>query len=85
MESLQLGFGRVLTLKWDFTEVLSNDPSLLKKHTQTISVTTDEFTYPEVRVFYRPHPKAEMLPPKLPLIVFLHGVCRWGGVRGIWS
>lgn len=68
-------FGRLLTLNLDSTEALSNDPSLIRKHTQSISITTDHgFTYPNLRIFYRPHPKAELLPPKLPLIVFLHGL-----------
>lgn len=56
------------------TEALATDPALLRRHSHTISVTTDLYTYPEVRVFYRSHPKADVLPPKLPLIVFIHGL-----------
>ncbi|PWW79170.1 alpha/beta-hydrolase [Tuber magnatum] len=51
-----------------------SDSSLLRKHSENISVTTKHYTYPAVRVFYRPHPKASVLPPKLPLLVFLHGL-----------
>lgn len=49
------------------------DGSLLKKHSQIISVVTERYSYPGVRVFYRAHPKAALLPPGLPLVVFIHG------------
>lgn len=54
--------------------LIGTDSSLLRKHSENISVTTKHYTYPAVRVFYRPHPKASVLPPKLPLLVFLHGM-----------
>ena len=52
---------------------------MLKKHSEYRSFTTPihGFTYPEIRVFYRPHPQANELPtePKpLPLLVFIHGL-----------
>ncbi|TGZ77944.1 alpha/beta-hydrolase [Ascodesmis nigricans] len=56
------------------SDALATEPTLLRRHSRTISVTTDHFTYPAVRVFYRSHPKADVLPPKLPLIVFVHGL-----------
>src|SRR5690554_2955152 len=55
-------------------DATTSDPSLIKKHSQTISVQTDSFNYPGIRVFYRYHPKASKLPPKLPLVVFIHGL-----------
>ena len=54
-------------------DATSSDPSLLRKHSETIEVQTERFTYPGIRVFYRQHPKAAKLPPKLPLVVFVHG------------
>jgi hypothetical protein len=50
------------------------DASLLRKHSEFISVTTERFTYPAVRVFYRTHPKAALLPQGIPLVVFIHGM-----------
>lgn len=49
------------------------DTSLLRKHSQTISISVGEHFFPRIRVFYRSHPKASLLPP-LPLVVFLHGL-----------
>lgn len=54
-------------------ENVYTDPGLLRKHSEVISVTTDKYKYPGVRIFYREHPKASVLPPKLPLLVFIHG------------
>ncbi|KAA8911821.1 Alpha/Beta hydrolase protein [Sphaerosporella brunnea] len=50
------------------------DASLLKKHSEFIAVTTDNFTYPSIRVFFRAHPKAALLPKNIPLVVFVHGL-----------
>ncbi|KAI5844888.1 Alpha/Beta hydrolase protein [Tricharina praecox] len=50
------------------------DASLLKKHSRIVSVVTERYSYPGVRVFYRAHPKAASLPPQLPLVVFIHGL-----------
>ncbi|KAK8022062.1 mRNA-capping enzyme [Apiospora rasikravindrae] len=53
------------------------DPKLLREHSEMKSFQTSRFTYPEIRVFYRAHPKAEELPADpapLPLLVFLHGL-----------
>lgn len=50
------------------------DPGLLRKFSEVIPVTTDSYNYPGVRIFYREHPKASVLPPKLPLLVFIHGM-----------
>ncbi|KAE8450939.1 hypothetical protein EG329_005379 [Mollisiaceae sp. DMI_Dod_QoI] len=54
-----------------------SDPGLLKKHSEFKSYTTSLFTYPRIRVFYRPHPQIAKLPSDpapLPLLVFLHGL-----------
>ncbi|KAK8123921.1 hypothetical protein PG999_003839 [Apiospora kogelbergensis] len=56
---------------------MEEDPTLLRDHSEVRSFTTSRFTYPEVRVFYREHPKAAELPSDpapLPLLVFLHGL-----------
>jgi pimeloyl-ACP methyl ester carboxylesterase/protein-tyrosine phosphatase len=53
------------------------DPGLLKKHSEYKSYTTSRFTYPRIRVFYRPHPQIAKLPrdpAPLPLLVFIHGL-----------
>lgn len=55
-------------------ENIYTDPGLIRKHSEVISVTTDKYKYPGVRIFYREHPKASVLPPKLPLLVFIHGM-----------
>lgn len=59
----------------DSKDNIYTDPGLLRKHSELISVTTDKYNYPGVRIFYREHPKASVLPPKLPLLVFIHGRC----------
>lgn len=61
--------------------VVPFDTSLIGNHSQLISVTTNAYIYPRVRVFYRAHPKASLLPPKLPLVVFIHGSYRSGPDR----
>jgi pimeloyl-ACP methyl ester carboxylesterase len=53
----------------------ATDPGLLKKHSELKSFTTSQFTYSNVRVFFRRHPQADKLPtPPLPLLVFIHGL-----------
>lgn len=54
-----------------------DDPKLLRDHSEVKSFTTTRFTYPEIRVFHREHPRAEslpVLPAPLPLLVFIHGL-----------
>lgn len=58
----------------DSKETIYTDPGLLRKHSEVIAVTTDKYKYPGIRIFYREHPKASVLPPKLPLLVFIHGM-----------
>ncbi|KAK7991076.1 hypothetical protein PG990_015356 [Apiospora arundinis] len=58
-------------------ETMDEDPKLLRDHSELRSFTTSRFTYPEIRVFYREHPKAAELPSDpapLPLLVFMHGL-----------
>ncbi|KAL1874380.1 hypothetical protein VTK73DRAFT_406 [Phialemonium thermophilum] len=53
------------------------DPPLLHKHSEIKSYTTSRYTYPGIRVFFRPHPKADQLPVSpapVPLLVFIHGL-----------
>ncbi|KAF8455829.1 Alpha/Beta hydrolase protein [Terfezia claveryi] len=56
------------------SENAASNTSLVRKHTFTIPVTTDTFSYSSVRVFHRQHPKAPKLGRSLPLLVFLHGL-----------
>ncbi|KAK8057841.1 hypothetical protein PG996_011778 [Apiospora saccharicola] len=54
-----------------------DDPKLLREHSEVKSFTTSRFTYPEIRVFHRKHPRANALPKDpapLPLLVFIHGL-----------
>lgn len=60
-------------------DALSTDPGLLKKHSvyEWYHVPATGFTYPSLRVFYRPHPQREKLPAEpsaIPLLVFIHGL-----------
>ncbi|KAI5813686.1 Alpha/Beta hydrolase protein [Pyronema omphalodes] len=48
--------------------------SLIAKHTALINVSTPHHNYEGIRIFHRVHPKAALLPPRLPLVVFLHGL-----------
>ncbi|KAL1956734.1 hypothetical protein VTO42DRAFT_6884 [Malbranchea cinnamomea] len=53
------------------------DPGLLKKHSSTLSYTTELATYLSIRTFFCPHPHIDKLPPELgplPLLVFVHGL-----------
>lgn len=51
----------------------------MKKHSTTrlYTVPSTNFTYPDIRTFYRPHPQESKLPRKpcpIPLLVFIHGL-----------
>lgn len=55
----------------------TTDPDLLKDNSEIKSFTTSRFTYPGVRVFYKPHTRLAELPRNpapLPLLVFVHGL-----------
>ncbi|KAL7946760.1 hypothetical protein V8C42DRAFT_318725 [Trichoderma barbatum] len=55
----------------------ATDPALLRNHSQFKSYKTSRFEYPEIRVFYRQHVKADQLPKKpapLPLLVCIPGL-----------
>src|ERR1700753_1572878 len=56
-------------------DTATSDPSLLKKHSilESVHVKSTDYHYPEIRVFYCPHPQAAKL-PQLPLLVFVHGL-----------
>lgn len=58
-------------------DAISTDPGLLKKHSEYRTYSTTRFTYESMRIFYRRHPQADMLPTQpapLPLLVFIHGL-----------
>ncbi|QYT02951.1 Protein-tyrosine-phosphatase [Trichoderma simmonsii] len=53
------------------------DPALLRHHSHLKAYKTSRFEYPEIRVFYRQHVKADQLPKKpapLPLLVCVPGL-----------
>lgn len=53
------------------------DPTLLKDNSELRSFKTSRFEYPEIRVFFRQHPKAHELPTRpgpLPLLVCVPGL-----------
>ncbi|KAJ9636383.1 hypothetical protein H2199_008058 [Coniosporium tulheliwenetii] len=57
----------------------ATDPGLLKKHSvfKSYTVSSTGFTYPSLRVFFRPHPQRDKLPTEpspIPLLVFIHGL-----------
>lgn len=55
----------------------TTDPDLLRDNSEIKSFTTSRFTYPGVRVFYKPHSRLDELPKDpapLPLLVFVHGL-----------
>lgn len=55
----------------------ATDPDLLRDNSEIRSFTTTRFTYPGVRVFYKPHARLDELPndpAPLPLLVFVHGL-----------
>ncbi|KAF8462525.1 Alpha/Beta hydrolase protein [Kalaharituber pfeilii] len=56
------------------SDTLATNTSLVRKHSFTIPVTTDDFSYPSIRVFHREHSKAQKLGRSLPLLVFIHGL-----------
>lgn len=60
-------------------DATATDPQLLRDFSTVKSYTAGRsgITYPGIRVFYRPHPKAAELPKDpapLPLLVFVHGL-----------
>lgn len=60
-----------------FQDAEATDPALLGDNTELRSYTARGFTYPEIRIFFRPRPKIEELPQDpapLPLLVFIHGL-----------
>lgn len=53
------------------------DPGLLKKHSTSLSYTTEVAIYPSIRTFFYPHPHIDKFPSEpttLPLLVFVHGL-----------
>ncbi|GFP58850.1 mRNA-capping enzyme [Trichoderma asperellum] len=59
------------------TDPHDTDPALLRDHSQFKSYKTSRFEYPEIRVFFRQHVKADQLPKKpapLPLLVCIPGL-----------
>lgn len=55
----------------------TTDPALLRDNSEVESFTTSRFTYPAVRVFFKPHARLDELPrdpAPLPLLVFVHGL-----------
>jgi pimeloyl-ACP methyl ester carboxylesterase/protein-tyrosine phosphatase len=59
------------------TDPHATDPALLRDHSQFKSYKTSRFEYPEIRVFFRQHVKADQLPKKpapLPLLVCIPGL-----------
>ncbi|RFU78420.1 dual specificity phosphatase catalytic domain [Trichoderma arundinaceum] len=59
------------------TDPHATDPALLRDHSQFRSYKTSRFEYPEIRVFFRQHVKADQLPKKpapLPLLVCIPGL-----------
>jgi Alpha/beta hydrolase family len=60
-------------------DAIATDPGLLKKHSHYswFFVPATGFTYPSIRIFYRPHPQGDKLPSMptpIPLLVFIHGL-----------
>ncbi|KAL7783614.1 hypothetical protein V8C37DRAFT_396988 [Trichoderma ceciliae] len=59
------------------TDPHATDPALLRDHSQFKSYKTSRFEYPEIRVFFRQHVKADQLPKTpapLPLLVCIPGL-----------
>lgn len=59
------------------TEPLETDPPLLRDNTEIKDYSAAGYTYPGVRIFYRPRDKIDELPSvpqPLPLLVFIHGL-----------
>lgn len=50
------------------------DPPLLRDNSTLKSYKTSRFTYPDLRVFYRDHVKADQFPCSLPLLVCVPGL-----------
>ncbi|KAL6859241.1 hypothetical protein J3F83DRAFT_749482 [Trichoderma novae-zelandiae] len=59
------------------TDPHETDPALLQQHSHLKAYRTSRFEYPEIRVFFRQHVKADQLPKKpapLPLLVCIPGL-----------
>ncbi|OTA04627.1 dual specificity phosphatase [Trichoderma parareesei] len=59
------------------TDPHETDPALLQQHSHFKTYRTSRFEYPEIRVFFRQHVKADQLPKKpapLPLLVCIPGL-----------
>ncbi|KAI9158913.1 mRNA-capping enzyme [Paramyrothecium foliicola] len=59
------------------TDPHESDPPLLREHSEFKSFTTSSFVYPEIRIFFRQHTKANELPTTpapLPLLVCIPGL-----------
>ena len=59
------------------TDSHETDPPLLKDHSEFKTYKTSRFEYPDLRIFYRQHSKADELPrdpAPLPLLVFIPGL-----------
>ncbi|KAI1433959.1 dual specificity phosphatase catalytic domain-containing protein [Xylaria sp. CBS 124048] len=70
---------RMRTTVREPTGAEATDPPLLRSHSEikTYKTARSGITFPGIRVFYRPHPKADELPrdpAPLPLLVFIHGL-----------
>ncbi|OLN85506.1 Abhydrolase domain-containing protein C57A10.08c [Colletotrichum chlorophyti] len=53
----------------------ATDPPLLRDNSEIRPYTTDRYTYPGIRTFYKRHSQADKLPkPPVPLIVCIHGL-----------
>ncbi|PSR79906.1 dual specificity phosphatase catalytic domain-containing protein [Coniella lustricola] len=66
-----------LNATFDNYDPKTTDPDLLRNNSEIKSFTTSRFTYPAVRIFYKPHPRLDELPndpAPLPLLVFVHGL-----------
>ncbi|KAF3770287.1 hypothetical protein M406DRAFT_284893 [Cryphonectria parasitica EP155] len=60
-----------------FLDAKATDPDLLRSNSEIKTFTTSRFTYPAVRVFFKPHARLDELPrdpAPLPLLVFIHGL-----------
>ncbi|RAR09303.1 dual specificity phosphatase [Stemphylium lycopersici] len=60
-------------------EAATTDPGLIKKYStiQSYTVPATGFSYPRLRIFYRPHHQESKLPKDpcpIPLLVFIHGL-----------
>ncbi|KAI2637520.1 hypothetical protein GGS21DRAFT_483137 [Xylaria nigripes] len=73
------GVAKMRTTVCEPNDPEATDPPLLRGHSEIKSykAARSGIIYPGVRIFYRPHPKADELPrdpAPLPLLVFIHGL-----------